>query len=109
MAVDDIASPSAATSTICHGNCQAGCPNQRPNSPAAGAKPTISAAEPSNCTLPPAKIGRRIAHRRRGSHSSPTRNNISTTPNPAKCRIDAGSLTSFSPQGPMTMPAARNR
>ena len=107
MAVDDIASPSAATSTVCPGNCPDSCPDQCLSSPATSATATISAAEPSNCTLPPPKIGRRMAHSRRGSSSSPTRNSISTTPNSAKCRIAAGSLTSFSPQGPMTMPAPR--
>jgi len=53
------------------------------------------------------KIGRRSAHSRRGSSSSPTRNSISTTPNCANCRIAAASVTSCSPQGPMAMPAAR--
>ena len=66
-----------------------------------------AAAEPNSCTLPQPKIGLRSAHSRRGSSSSPTRNSISTTPNSAKCRMSCGSVTSFRPQGPITMPAAR--
>ena len=50
--------------------------------------------------VPQPKIGRRIAHRRRGSSSRPTRNSISTTPNSAKCSIDCGSLTRLRPNGP---------
>jgi hypothetical protein len=75
--------------------------------PAASAAPKISNAEPNNCTLPQPKIGRRSAHKRRGSSSRPTRNSISTTPNSEKCSIALGSVTSFSPQGPIAMPAAR--
>jgi hypothetical protein len=63
--------------------------------------------EPNNCTLPQPKIGRRIAHNRRGSSSSPTRNSISTTPNSAKCSMAWASLTRFKPNGPITMPAPR--
>ena len=53
--------------------------------------PSISSAEPNSCTLPQPKIGRRSAHRRRGSSSRPTRNSISTTPNSAKCSMSCGS------------------
>ena len=95
MAVDDSASPSAATSA------------SRQSTPASTPAPMISAAEPSSCTLPQPKIGRRSAHSRFGSSSSPTRKSISTTPNSAKCRIVAASVTSCRPQGPMAMPAAR--
>jgi hypothetical protein len=95
IAVDDSASPSAATSA------------RRQSTPKATAAAPINTAEPSVCTAPQPKIGRRRAHRRFGSSSSPTRNSISTTPNSAKCSIACGSVTSFNPQGPMTMPAAR--
>jgi hypothetical protein len=79
----------------------------RQSSPAARATPATSAVEPSSCTVPQPKIGRRRAHSRRGSSSSPTRNSISTTPNSAICRIAVASVTSRRPQGPMAMPAAR--
>ena len=79
IAVDDIARPSAATSA------------SRQSTPASTADAAISSAEPNNCTLPQPKIGRRSAHSRRGSSSSPTRNSISTTPNSAKCRMSCGS------------------
>ena len=46
-----------------------------------------AAPQPSTCTLPQPKIGRRSAHSRCGSSSRPTRNSISTTPNSAKCRM----------------------
>ena len=102
IAVDDSASPSAATSAT------------RQSSPAAPvaaaairAMPTISAVEPNSWALPQPKIGLRKAQSRRGSSSRPTRNSISTTPNSAKCSMSCGSVTSFRPQGPIAMPAAR--
>ena len=42
-----------------------------------------------------------------GSSSRPTRNSISTTPNSAKCSMSCGLVTSFSPHGPIRMPAPR--
>ena len=95
MAVDDSARPRAATSA------------SRQSTPKARPAARISASSRAICTLPQPKIGRRSAHSRFGSSSSPTRNSISTTPNSAKCRIVAASVTSRSPQGPMAMPAAR--
>ena len=95
IAVDDSARPSAATSA------------SRPSLPAAMPTPIINAAEPNSCTLPQPKIGLRSVHSRCGSSSSPTRNSISTTPNSAKCRMSCGSVTSFRPHGPITMPAPR--
>jgi hypothetical protein len=75
--------------------------------PAASATAAINTVEPSSCTLPQPKIGRRSDHSRLGSSSRPTRNSISTTPNSAKCRMSVGSDTSFSTPGPIRMPAAR--
>ena len=95
MAVDDIANPNAPTTA------------SRQSTPSASAAPTISTAEPKSCTLPQPKIGLRKSHRRFGSSSRPTRKSISTTPNSAKCSISLGSVTNFSPHGPMRMPAPR--
>ena len=55
VAVEESASPSEATSAM------------RQSTPQATAMPVISAAEPKSCTLPQPKIGRRMAHSRRGS------------------------------------------
>ena len=72
IAVDDIARPSDAASATGQAT------------PQATAMPSSAArAEASTCSEPQPKIGRRIAHRRRGSSSRPTRNSISTTPNSA--------------------------
>ncbi len=95
MAVDDSARPSPATSA------------SRQSTPKARPAARISSVEPAICTLPQPKIGRRSAHSRLGSSSSPTRKSISTTPNSAKCRMVAVSVTSRRPKGPMAMPAAR--
>ena len=95
IAVDDRASPSAATSAM------------RQGAPAATPAANSSAAQPSTCALPAPKMGRRRFHSRRGSSSRPIRNSISTTPNSAKCRMSSTLLTRPRPQGPMAMPAAR--
>ncbi len=95
IAVDDSASPSAATRLTRHG------------SPAAIAAAHSRAAHPSTWAPPQPKIGRRRLHRRRGSSSRPTRNSISTTPNSAKCRMSSTLRTRPRPQGPIAMPAAR--
>ena len=95
MAVDDSASPRAATTAVGQAT------------PSATATPASAPVQASTCALPQPKIGRRRLHRRRGSSSSPTRNSISTTPNSAKCRMSSTLLTSPSPHGPMAMPAAR--
>ena len=95
MAVDDMAKPKAATQPSRQGTSKA------------SAMPNIKAAEPNNCALPQPKIGRRKAHRRRGSNSRPTRKSIKTTPNSANWNIAAGSVTKAKPQGPMAMPAPR--
>ena len=95
IAVDDMAKPRAAARA------------SRQSKPQTTAISPISAAEPKSCTLPQPKMGLRSAHKRRGSSSRPTRNSINTTPNSAKCSICSGSVTSFNPQGPMAMPAAR--
>ena len=95
MAVELSPRPSAATRA------------SRQSTPAATPTAVISTAEPSNCKLPQPKMGRRSAQSRRGSSSRPTRKSISTTPNSAKCSMACASVTSFRPQGPMAMPAAR--
>ena len=95
IAVDDIASPSEAASATGHAT-----PNATPAA-------VISRALLITCTEPQPKIGRRMAHKRLGSSSRPTRNSISTTPNSATVRIVCASVTSANPQGPITMPATR--
>ena len=85
IAVDDIARPSAATQAS--GRL----------TPAASARPAMSAAEPSSCTLPQPKTAKRIAHSRFGSSSRPTTKSISTTPNSAKCSVSSAPPTSRSP------------
>ncbi len=87
IAVDDIARPSEHASASGHGT------------PKSRATPVISAALAPTCTVPQPKIGRRIAHKRRGSSSRPTRNSISTTPNSATDKMVCASVTSFSPHG----------
>ena len=95
MAVLDSARPSAATSAIFQ---------PTPNAQAAR---KITAVQPSTWALPQPNMGRRRAQRRLGSSSSPTRNNISTTPNSAKCRMSSPLATRPMPHGPMAIPAAR--
>jgi len=95
IAVDDSASPRPATSATCQ---------RTPNSSAAV---VMSAVQASTWTLPQPKIGRRRAHRRLGSSSSPTKNSMSTTPNSAKCKMSCTLRTSPKPQGPIAMPAAK--
>ena len=95
MAVDDSASPSAATRLM------------RQGSPASQPAANSTAAQPSTCALPVPKMGRRMAQRRLGCSSSPTKKSMSTTPNSAKCRMSCTLLTSPRPHGPMAMPAAR--
>ncbi|MDT4828760.1 hypothetical protein FQZ97_621570 [compost metagenome] len=95
MAVDDSASPSAATSATRHG-----APTAQPTA-------NSTAAQLSTCADPQPKIGRRRLHRRLGSSSRPTRNSISTTPNSAKCSTSSTLDTRPRPQGPMAMPATR--
>ena len=95
IAVDDIASPSAATTA------------RRQSMPKPSAASARSNAEPSSCTLPQPKIGFRSAQRRCGSSSRPTRKSIRTTPNSANCSMSSGRVTSFSPHGPIRMPAPR--
>jgi hypothetical protein len=95
IAVDDIARPIAATMA------------SRQSTPNASAASASSSAEPTSCRLPQPKMGLRSAHSRCGSSSRPTRKSISTTPNSAICSMSSGRVTSFSPHGPIRMPAAR--
>ena len=95
MAVDESASPSAATSAVIQGTPQAQAASQS------------RAAQASTWAVPSPKMGRRMLQSRLGCSSRPTRNSISTTPNSAKCRMSCTLLTAPSPQGPMAMPAAR--
>ena len=59
------------------------------------------------CRMPNPKISLRSPQSLAGSISSPTMNRNSTTPSSAACSTACGSPTSFSPNGPMTSPAAR--
>ena len=95
IAVDDIARPSAATTA------------RRQSMPQASAPSASSSAEPNSCTLPQPKIGFRSDQSRCGSSSRPTRKSIRTTPNSANCSMSSGRVTSFSPHGPIRMPAPR--
>jgi len=59
--------------------------------------PAMAAAQPSTCTVPQPKIGRRSAHSRRGSSSRPMRKSMSITPNSARCSTVCGSGSRFRP------------
>ncbi len=76
IAVDDIASASPATSAPCQVT-----PAIHSATPSAAPQATI-------CRAPPPNTGPRSSIRRLKSSSRPIRNNINTTPNSAKCRID---------------------
>ena len=75
--------------------------------PKASAASPISSAEPNSCTLPQPKMGLRNDQSRCGSSSRPTRKSMRTTPNSANCSMSSGRVTSFSPHGPIRMPAQR--
>ncbi len=95
MAVEDMAKPMPATSATISGT------------PSATPQAVTAASVATTCTAPIPRIERRICHRRCGLSPSPTKKSRSTTPNSANCRIASGSDTSFSPDGPIAMPAAR--
>mmetsp|Transcript_22395 Transcript_22395/g.88655 ORF Transcript_22395/g.88655 Transcript_22395/m.88655 type:complete len:375 (+) Transcript_22395:3126-4250(+) len=94
-AVDDIASPRLTTSDKRHGW------------PVAMPRAVNTAVQPSSCTLPQPKIGRRMAHSRLGSSSRPTRKSISTTPSSATSGMAVDSGISPSTSGPISRPATR--
>ncbi len=95
MAVDESTNPMAARNATTGGN-----PNRMPT-------PVISAPQVATCAAPSPKISRRRLHSRDGCISSPMMNRNITTPNSATCRIACGLVNSFSPNGPITRPAAR--
>ena len=66
-----------------------------------------SSADPNSWRLPQPKMGLRSDQSRCGSSSRPTRKSIRTTPNSANCSMSSGRVTSFSPHGPIRMPAPR--
>ncbi len=93
--MEDIARPMPATSATF---------GDRPSAqPMAATTSSVT----STCAAPMPKIGLRSCQTRLGFSSRPTRNSSSTTPNSAKSRMVSGAETSFSPQGPMAMPAMR--
>ena len=90
---------------------------ERPNpvtAAAAGVNPNrtmvaaaITTAVTATCAPPSPRTDRRITQRRAGRNSSPIRNSSMMTPSSETCRIASTSVTSPSPPGPMTSPAAR--
>ena len=95
MAVDDSTKPMAAMNATTGGN------------PARTPTPVNSAPQMATCATPRPKISRRRLHSRDGCISSPMMNRNITTPSSATCRIACGLVKSFSPNGPITRPAAR--
>ena len=95
IAVEDSARPAAATKAT------AG------DMPASTAAPISSAPHAITCAAPRPKMSRLRLHSRDGFSSSPMTKSSSTTPNSATPRTESGSRNSFSPNGPMAMPATR--
>ncbi len=59
------------------------------------------------CVTPSTTMSRRMAFSRAGFRDRPIRNSSRTTPSCEMFRIMPGSATRASPEGPITMPAAR--
>ena len=96
MAVDDPASTSPMAS------------DARQVCPSSMASAAMAAAVSTTCKPPSPRMGRRRLHSRLGFSSSPTRNNIMTTPNSAKCMTSWPSCPiNPSRNGPSATPASR--
>jgi hypothetical protein len=95
IAVDESATASPATNAPRHGRPA----RSPPAASTAPQRPIWRAPPPKTLFLSPQSLA--------GSSSSPIRKSINTTPNSAKCRMDATSRTSPNPKGPITQPAAR--
>ncbi len=95
MAVEESASMRPMPSPCCSGR------------PMRQATPVRAPVVSSTCRPPVPRIGPFSCHKRAGRSSNPTRNNISTTPNSAKCITSFCSPTNPSRKGPMMIPASR--
>jgi hypothetical protein len=80
---------------------------RRQSRPKAKDKPAMPREVPSTCSPPSPKIGRRNDHNRAGRSSRPTKNNIITTPNSAKCMTWASPPIRPRTVGPKRTPAIR--
>ncbi|CFN93557.1 Uncharacterised protein [Bordetella pertussis] len=75
-------------------------------SPAPNTAPS-NAPQTTICKVPAPNTSRRIAHSRLGASSRPITNSIITTPHSETRMMSGTSVTSPSPDGPITPPASR--